>query len=218
MKMNSDYFVALAKTFEKHYGVEFQGIRNGAVTDDARAADPVQDQHGHRDVGARQERPGRLAGGPAGGDRRHGQGRRDAAHRRQDTIRSSMSGCASPNLPDEPQKVTVTNPISGAEKEVTIALFRKPGEVAGARRGISEIIKWMNYVTGNRFLTIAADLSESDQPRARQHVGPLRSGNESAGHAAQGGDPGSRQRLDGHRPGRPERLGRSRTSSRACGR
>ena len=33
MKMNSEYFVALAKTFEEHYGVEFQGIRNGAVTD-----------------------------------------------------------------------------------------------------------------------------------------------------------------------------------------
>ena len=33
--------------------------------------------------------------------------------------------------------------------------------MAGTRRGISEIVKWMNYVTGNRFLTIAADLSES---------------------------------------------------------
>ena len=33
MKMNSDYFLALAKTFEKHYGVEFQGIRDGAVKD-----------------------------------------------------------------------------------------------------------------------------------------------------------------------------------------
>ena len=31
--MNSDYFVALARTFEEHYGVEFEGIRNGAVTD-----------------------------------------------------------------------------------------------------------------------------------------------------------------------------------------
>ena len=33
MKMNSDYFVALARTFEDKYGVEFQGIRDGAVTD-----------------------------------------------------------------------------------------------------------------------------------------------------------------------------------------
>ena len=30
-KMNSDYFVALAKTFEDHYGVQFQGIRDGAT-------------------------------------------------------------------------------------------------------------------------------------------------------------------------------------------
>src|SRR5260221_7968324 len=33
--------------------------------------------------------------------------------------------------------------------------------MAGTRRAISEIIKWMNYVTDNRFFTLAADLSES---------------------------------------------------------
>ena len=66
MKMNSEYFVALAKTFEEHYGVEFEGIRKGAGHRSARAADPVQDQHRRRDVGARPQRPGRLAGGPAG--------------------------------------------------------------------------------------------------------------------------------------------------------
>ena len=65
------------------------------------------------------------------------------------------------NLPVEPQKVTVTNRFSGAEKQVAITLFRKPGEMAGTRRAISEIIKWMNYVTDNRFFTLAADLSES---------------------------------------------------------
>jgi transketolase len=57
--------------------------------------------------------------------------------------------------------VTAKNQVSGAEKQVDIALFRKPGEVAGTRRAISEIIKWMNYVTDNRFITIAADLSDS---------------------------------------------------------
>jgi len=65
------------------------------------------------------------------------------------------------SLPVDPQRVTVTHPLSGAEKQVNIALFRKPGEVAGTRRAISEIIKWMNYVTDNRFITLAADLSES---------------------------------------------------------
>ena len=35
MKMNSEYFVSLCQTFEKKYGVEFAGIRKGAVTDPA---------------------------------------------------------------------------------------------------------------------------------------------------------------------------------------
>jgi transketolase len=65
------------------------------------------------------------------------------------------------NLPRETMKVTATNPCGGATKEVSITLFREAGEMAGARRAISEIIKWMNYVTGNRFITLAADLSES---------------------------------------------------------
>ena len=33
LKMNSEYFVALAETFEKQYGVEFEGLRNGPVSD-----------------------------------------------------------------------------------------------------------------------------------------------------------------------------------------
>ena len=53
------------------------------------------------------------------------------------------------------------NPVSGAEKQLKIALFRKAGEVAGARRGISEMVKWINHVTGNRVVTLSADLSES---------------------------------------------------------
>jgi transketolase len=65
------------------------------------------------------------------------------------------------NLPVEPQILTATNRLSGAEKQVAVTLFRKPGEMAGTRRGISEIVKWMNYVTDNRFITLAADLSES---------------------------------------------------------
>ncbi len=65
------------------------------------------------------------------------------------------------NLPADPQTVSVTNSVSGATKQVSITLFRKPGEAAGACRAVSEVIKRMNYVTGNRFLTLAADLSES---------------------------------------------------------
>jgi transketolase len=65
------------------------------------------------------------------------------------------------SLPEAPQKLSIRNAVSGAEKQVSISLFKKPGEIAGARRGISEIIKWMNYVTEGRFFTLAADLSES---------------------------------------------------------
>jgi transketolase len=65
------------------------------------------------------------------------------------------------NLPVEPQQLSATNELSGATRDVQIALFRKAGEIAGTRRCISEIVKWLNYVTGNRMITIAADLSES---------------------------------------------------------
>ncbi len=32
-KMNSEYFIALAESFEKRYGIQFEGIRDGAVSD-----------------------------------------------------------------------------------------------------------------------------------------------------------------------------------------
>ncbi len=160
MKMNSDYFVALARTFEDKYGVEFQGIRNGAVTDprerlvqfktNVDVALSVLDRNGLGEWLAE-----RIAG---------------IGDEVKDDFRLQIDAKVDPflderlkvaSLPLEPQTVKVHNPASGAEKEVKIALFRKAGEVAGARRAISEVVKWMNYVTGNRVLTIAADLSES---------------------------------------------------------
>ena len=74
MKMNSPYFLALAKTFEDRYGVKFQGIQDGPGDRHERAAHSVQDEHGRGDVGAGQERPGRLAGRSAGADRRQREG------------------------------------------------------------------------------------------------------------------------------------------------
>ena len=69
-KMNSEYFVALAETFERSYGVEFKGIRQGPVADTKEqliqfktnidVVMSVLDRNGS----------GRLAGGPAGRDRR----------------------------------------------------------------------------------------------------------------------------------------------------
>jgi transketolase len=160
MSMNSDYFVALAQTFERHYGVEFAGIRNGAVKDPRErliqfktnidVVMSVLDRNGLGDWLA-----DRLA--------EIGDSVKDELPLRVDVSHDPFldDRLRVANLPVEPQKVTVKNSASGAEKQVDIALFRKPGEVAGTRRAISEIIKWMNYVTDNRFVTAAADLSDS---------------------------------------------------------
>jgi transketolase len=160
LKMNSEYFVALAQTFEKHYGVEFEGIRKGPVGDNRERL--IQFKSNIDVVMSLLDRGGlgdRLA------DRLV-----EIGDTVRDDVRLRISGSADPflddrlrvtALPEEPQKVSVCNAISGAAKQVDIALFRKPGEMAGTRRAISEIIKWMNYVTEGRFFTVAADLSES---------------------------------------------------------
>src|ERR1700688_1583974 len=160
MKMNSDYFVALAKTFEDHYGVEFQGIRNGAVADTRERL--IQFKTNMDVVMSLLDRNGL------------GDWLADRLVEIGDTVKDDTpvhfdlksnpfqdDRLRVANLPTEPQTVNVTNRFTGAQKNVGIVLFRNPGEVAGPRRGISEIIKWMNYVTDNRFVTLAADLSES---------------------------------------------------------
>src|SRR5499427_7440910 len=160
LRMNSEYFVALAETFEKHYDVRFEGIRQGAVSDPRERL--IQFKTNIDVVMSLLDRNGL---GDWLADRLVAIGdsvpndlplRIDA---KRNPFQDARLGVTS--LPVEPQRVTVKNPLSGAEKQVNIALFRKPGEVAGTRRAISEIIKWMNYVTGNRFITLAADLSES---------------------------------------------------------
>jgi transketolase len=160
MKMNSEYFVALAETYEKQYGVEFAGIRKGAVTDTRERliqfktnmdiAMSVLDRNGLGDWLA--ERLVTI------GDKVKDEFKLRIDAKRDPFLDDRLRVA---NLPVDAQKVTVKNKISGAEKQVGIALFRKPGEMAGTRRAISEIIKWMNYVTEGRFLTLAADLSES---------------------------------------------------------
>jgi transketolase len=160
MKMNSEYFVALARTFEKRYGVRFEGIDSGptkdtrerllqyktnidvvmSVLDINGLGDWLSDQLVEIGDSLKDNLPLRI----------------QAA---QDPFLDERLRVK--NLPVEPQKVKVRNEVSGAEKEVGITLFRKGGEIAGTRRAISEIVKWVNVVTGNRFLTIAADLSES---------------------------------------------------------
>ena len=160
MKMNSEYFVALARTFESRYGVKFEGIDRGPTKD---TRERLLQYKTNIDV-------------VMSVLDRNGLGDWLADHLVEigDTLRDNLQlripvthdpflddRLRVVNLPVEPQKITVTNAVSKAEKEVGVTLFRKAGEVAGTRRAISEIVKWVNIVTGNRFLTMAADLSES---------------------------------------------------------
>ncbi len=160
MKMNSEYFVALATTFEQHYGVEFAGIRKGPVTDPRERL--VQFKTNIDVVMSVLDRDG-LGDWIADRLVAIGDTVKDEIPLRIDARRDPFldERLRVANLPEEPQTLTVKNEVSGAEKTLKIALFRKAGEVAGARRAISEIVKWSNHVTGNRVLTLAADLSES---------------------------------------------------------
>jgi transketolase len=158
-KMNADYIVALARTFEQKYGVRFEGMDKGPVTatkerliqfkTNMDVAMSALDKNGLGDwLSDRLVQLGDLV--------------KDDFPLRIDVKKDPFldDRLRVANLPEDPQTLSVTNP-SGARKDVKIALFRKAGETAGARRAISEIIKWLNYVTGNRVLTVAADLSES---------------------------------------------------------
>ncbi len=159
-KMNSDYVVALARTFETRYGVRFSGMDQGPVADPRERL--LQFKTNIDVVMSVLERDG-LGSWLADRLVAIGDSVRDDFPLRIDVSRNPFldDRLAVANLPNEPQTLTVRNQVSGAEKEIKVALFRKPGEMAGARRGISEVVKWLNYVTGNRALTIAADLSES---------------------------------------------------------
>src|SRR5262250_1112704 len=137
-KMNSEYFVALAKTFEDRYGVKFSGIRDGAVSDPGErliqfktnidVAMSVLDRNGLGDWLA-----DRLV--------EIGDSLKDNFKVRIDVKRDPFQDdrLRVANLPEEPQTLSVKNSVSGAEKQIKVALFRKYDEVAEARRGISEI-------------------------------------------------------------------------------
>ena len=161
MKMNSEYFVSLARSFEQRYGVVFEGIDDGPVADERErliqfktnidvALSVMDSKPGLREWIANKlleiaekvpaDLPVRIP--------------TDSDPFLDDRLRP-------PNLPMEPQTVSLEDPATGERVEGSVELFKKPGDVAGTRRAISEIGKWLNYVTDNRFLTVAADLSDS---------------------------------------------------------
>ena len=155
MKMNAPYFVALAETFERRFGVAFHGIRDGAV------ADPVARMRQFKtniDVvmsvlaqdGLGEWLTDRLV---AIGDQVSDEPQLRFATT-DDPFQDERLRVA--NLPTEPRTVPAK-----AGNAASVELFKAPGEVAGTRRAISEVVKWLNHVTNNRFLTISADLSSS---------------------------------------------------------
>ena len=161
MKMNSDYFVALAQTFEKHYGVEFAGIRQGAVSDPRERL--IQFKTNIDVVMSLLDRNG-LGDWLADRLVAIGDTVKDDLPLRIDTHRD----------PFLDERLRVAAASRGAAKGDGAqsrfgrreagrhhALPQAGRDAPAPRRGVSEIIKWMNYVTGNRFFTVAADLSES---------------------------------------------------------
>ena len=157
---NGDYFQALAGTFETRYGVKFLDIDKGAISDERTRL--TQFKHNvdialsildHNDLGS--WLADRLV---AIGDQV------------QDDLSLRNSGSVDPfddprlkvdQLPISPQSVTVTDMGGSKTSTVDIKLFEEAGNVRGARRAVSEIFKWSNYVTNNRFVAVAADLAES---------------------------------------------------------
>src|SRR5208283_96361 len=117
MKMNSDYFVALAKTFEEHYGVEFAGIRQGPVTDPRERL--IQFKTNIDVVMSLLDRNG-LGDWLADRLVEIGDSVKDDQPLHFDTANDPFQDerLRVANLPVEPQKVTVTNRLSGAEKQV----------------------------------------------------------------------------------------------------
>ena len=191
MKMNSEYFVALAETFEKHYGVEFSGIRKGAVTDPRERL--IQFKTNIDVVMSVLERNG-LGDWLADRLVAIGDTVKDDVKLRIDTKRDPFldERLRVANLPVEPQKVTVKNPLSGAEKQVDITLFRKPGEGDRSAAGDFGNHQVDELCDGEPVHHDCGGSVGIDQRGERESLGALRSGHQSAGDAAQGGDTGGR--------------------------
>ncbi|MDP6453804.1 MAG: hypothetical protein QF898_10885 [SAR202 cluster bacterium] len=157
---NGDYVQALAKTFEQRFGVEFQNLQDGPVANDRERL--IQFKTNIDVVMSVLEQNG-LGDWLADKLVEIGDSVTDDMPLRID---GAADGFLDPrlaveNLPVEPQTLTAVNPVSGEEKEISIKLFEEPGNVRGTRRAISEIIKWANYVTDNRYVIVAADLADS---------------------------------------------------------
>ena len=182
----------------------------------ARAPDPVQDEHRRGDVRARPERPRGMAGRSPRRDRGLADGRPQGPHQRP---ARSVPGRAAPR----------EEPAGGAADPDGDERAVGRGE-AGQDRAVPEGRRGRRGAPGHLGDREVAELRHREpradagrrplrvgEPGARQPLGALRPRHEPARHPPEGRDPGSRQRVDGDRPGEPERVGRSRQVRRRLG-
>ena len=193
MKMNSDYFVALARTFEEHYGVEFEGIRKGPVTDPRERL--IQFKTNIDVVMSLLDRNG-LG---------------DWLAERLVSIGDTVKDDTPLHFDVKTRSVPRRTPARGessrraADGDRDESLFRR-GK-AGRRQSLPQARRsgrraprdFGNHQVdelrhGQPLLHAGGRSFGIDQRGARQPVGPLRSGNQSARHAHQGRDSGSGQR------------------------
>jgi len=158
--MNSEYFRSLARSFENHYGVKFVGIHDSVPKSER---ERLIEFKTNIDVALsilEKKNLGKWVANRL----------LDIAGTLPQDLKLSIPRDIDPfaderlrveNLPQDTITLNVKHPFTGKESSVSISLFAKPGVKKGSRRAISEVGKWLNYVTNNRFLTISADLSNS---------------------------------------------------------
>ena len=153
LAMNGPYFIALAESFERRFGVEFAGIRTGVPQSER---DRLIELKTNVDI-ALSALDGGLGAWIADRLVAIGNDLPDTmpSRLRLDVDPFRDERLAPQNLPRDP----VT--IGSGDAQTQISLFKEAGQKAGTRRAISEIGKWLNHVTDNRFITIAADLADS---------------------------------------------------------
>ncbi|KAK3250409.1 hypothetical protein CYMTET_40211 [Cymbomonas tetramitiformis] len=153
--MNGEYFQALAASFEERFGVRFDGIADGPVS----GAERIVQFQQNIDVALSvlDQDDGRLAKWVA--ERLTNIAYEHGAVEAKANLSVSREGNPFKDrrlrLDEIPLFPVDVNPSR------TVELFAEVGRKWGARRAISEVGAWINHVTGNRWITVAADLSSS---------------------------------------------------------
>lgn len=174
LEAHGEYVRALAATFEERFGIAFVGLdRPFPATEAERLVQlktnvdlalGVLDKDGGALRGFVAERllaiaedyqAGRKAACAAPGGLRFATGTDSGDSASVDPFEDARLAVA--NLPDKADVPTRTDGASTRR----VQLRRDANDTAGPRRAISEVGAWINHVTGDRWVTLAADLSSS---------------------------------------------------------